>query len=98
VSESPCYSASAEPVTGYLVRVHPTPGGVIGDPYAAACLAVPRGTTAVVKGFVVREAGTLRESAAVVRAVEEALRDLGFKRLRYERLKGGKAVEFDKEL
>lgn len=76
-------AASSEWVSGYLVRVHPGGGGH-GDPFAASCLVIPDGTTAEVRAFVVR-GGDFRATAEAVRAVEDHLRDLGFRRMRYER-------------
>lgn len=105
------YTATAEAVAGHLVRVHPCDHPVAGvSPYDASCVAetdwgrlwwrwwAGRGPVAVVKGFVVR-GGTFRDHAAVIRAVEDRLRDLGYARMRYDRVKpDGRTVRHEKEL
>ena len=91
------FAASSEWASGYLVRVHPGGGGP-GDPYVASLFAVPDGTTAEVRGLVVRGL-SLREFAEATRAVEGHLRGLGFRKMRYERrMPDGKIVWREKDL
>ncbi len=86
------YSASAEPVTGYAIRVHPNPGGKYGDDYEAGCLVATDGTTALVKMLL----GKITVPGR--RAVDDVLRDLGFKRMYYERRRNGRVIRFEKDL
>jgi len=91
------FSVSVEPVDGLLFRVHRGTDGY-GSPYVAVCTVVAAGeSTAEVKGLVA--AGlTLAEFAEMVRTIEGEMRERGFTRYRYERVKRGRSVWYEKEL
>lgn len=83
-------SASAEEIRGGIaIRIH-APGGSLGDPYDWHCVATrdPRDPEVAVIHLAPRA-----PTRAEIRALTRALREHGFRRARWERMRGGRVHE-----
>lgn len=102
------FTVSVRESRGLLLRVH-RGGQGYGSPYCAVCFATAdygrlgwrwwlrRKPAATVTGLIA--AGlTLAEFAEMVRAIESELKARGFSRYRYERVKRGRSIWYEKEL
>lgn len=86
------YTVTCESVSGYAIRIHPNPDAVYGDPYIGGCVVVPDNDCAVVMMWLGKP------STSAAREFDATLWAMGFNRLRYMRMKGGKAVWVEREL
>jgi hypothetical protein len=85
-------SATAVPVSGYLVRVHRHPDAAVGDPWFWQACVEADGDVAVIAGG---EGDPDRDGYP---AFLGKLRELGFKRRRWCRVKDGVVTWHEKEL
>lgn len=72
-----------------IIRIHVNPDAVHGDPYAGVMTATGEGTTAFLRGFVMRDDRLFVEADWL--AVEAELRLHGFTQYRYARMKDSRA-------
>lgn len=102
------FSVSVRASRGLLIRVH-RGGGGYGSPYCAVFFVAPewgrlwwrrwlrRKPVATIQGLVASGLN-LREFAEATRAVEAELKARGFTAYRYERVKRGRSIWYEKEL